>query len=170
MMPVASAPQILILFNEPVLEPHHPEAESEHEVVDTARRVAEALGGAGYRVTRLGINTDPTPLLVALQTDCPDAVFNLFEGTGRQSESEAYLAGLLEWHGIPFTGCPATALLLARDKPKSKLCLRGAGLATPPSVVVDRLPVPAMPFGWPAMVKPANEDASIGLDQGSVVV
>src|SRR5437660_1269496 len=168
-MPASSRLQILVWYNEPVLEPQHPEAESEHEVVDTARRVAGALAGAGYGASRLGINADPAPLLQVLRTDRPHAVFNLFEGTGRQSESEAYVAGLLEWLRVPFTGCPSSALLLARDKPKAKILLRGAGLPTPQGVVVDRLPAPDISLGWPVIVKPAAEDASVGLDQGSVV-
>jgi D-alanine-D-alanine ligase len=108
-------------------------------------------------------------LLEALRVDRPEVVFNLFEGTARQGQTEAYLAGLLDWHEVAYTGCPFAALVLARDKPRAKLLLQGAGLPTPRFFAVDCLPVPPNPLGWPVIVKPAAEDASVGLDQGSVV-
>jgi len=42
-------------------------------------------------------------------------------------------------------------------------------LPTPPFFVVEKLPVPPSPFPWPVIVKPALQDASVGVDQGSVV-
>ena len=35
--------------------------------------------------------------------------------------------------------------------------------------MVEELPVPPCPLDWPVIVKPAMQDASVGLDQGSVV-
>jgi D-alanine-D-alanine ligase len=35
--------------------------------------------------------------------------------------------------------------------------------------VLDQLPVPPCPLEWPVIVKPAAQDASVGVDQGSVV-
>jgi D-alanine-D-alanine ligase len=96
-------------------------------------------------------------------------VFNLFEGTADDGRTEAYVSGLLEWLGIPFTGCPFQTLSLARDKHLTKQLLRGAGLPTPDFVVAEELPVPERPPRWPVIVKPAMQDASIGLDQRSVV-
>jgi D-alanine-D-alanine ligase len=96
-------------------------------------------------------------------------VFNLFEGTGDDGSTEAYVAGFLEWLDIPFTGCPSQTLSLARSKHLTKSVLRGAGLPTPDFFVVSELPVPVCPLPWPVIVKPASQDASLGLDQGSVV-
>ena len=57
-------------------------------------------------MSRLGVCRDPGALLAGLRRDRPDVVFNLFEGLADQYGTEAYAAGLLEWLGIPFTGCP----------------------------------------------------------------
>ena len=57
----------------------------------------------------------------------------------------------------------------ARSKHVAKLLLQGAGLPTPGFFVVEELPAPPCPIEWPVIVKPALEDASVGLDQGSVV-
>jgi len=115
------------------------------------------------------VSTDPTALLVGLRQHRPDVVFNLFEGTAEDGNTEAYVAGLLDWAGVPFTGSPFQTLCLARSKPLTKHLLQGAGLPTPAFLVVEDLPVPEGPLGWPVIVKPAQQDASVGLDQGSVV-
>ena len=99
----------------------------------------------------------------------PDVVFNLFEGTGDDGNNEAYAAGLLHWLKIPFTGCPAQSLYLARNKALTKHFLRSAGLPTPDFFVLEDANVRECPLDWPVIVKPALQDASVGLDQGSVV-
>lgn len=162
-------PRILVLFNEPVLPLSHPDAEAEHEIVETVDCVARELTGAGYTVSRLGVSRDPRVLLDHLAKSPPDAVFNLFEGTADQTDNEVTVAGLLDWLRIPYTGSPFPALCLARDKVRAKHLFQGAGLPTPGFVVVDDLPLPDLSLDWPVIVKPATQDASVGLDQGSVV-
>jgi D-alanine-D-alanine ligase len=76
---------------------------------------------------------------------------------------------VLEWLRVPFTGCPSQAAALARKKDLTKLLLRGAGLPTADFLVVERLPVPVWDRAWPVIVKPSAQDASVGVDQGSVV-
>jgi D-alanine-D-alanine ligase len=161
--------RVLILYNSPTLAPDHPDAAAEAEVLQTASFVAESLEGAGFQISRLGMSHDPQPLLDACRTAPPDVVFNLYEGTADDSQTEAYVAGLLEWLRVPYTGCPPQAIALARDKPRTKILLKGAGLPTPRFQVVESLPCPICELQWPVMVKLAAEDASIGIDQQSVV-
>ncbi len=163
------SPKVLVLYNEPVLPVGHRDAESEHEVLGTVEIVSRNLTQAGFEVIRLGMNHDPNALLTGLRDQHPVVVFNLFEGTGDDSRNEAFVAGLLEWLDIPFTGCPFHTLALARCKHLAKTLLRGAGLPTPEYFVVDELPVADCTLEWPVIVKPATQDGSIGLDQGSVV-
>jgi D-alanine-D-alanine ligase len=164
-----SSPRVLILYNEPVLPPGHPDAESEREVVETASFVDRTLTAAGLEVGLLAASYDPEALLAGLRREQPDVVFNLFEGTADDGDNEAHVAGLLEWLGIPFTGSAAPVLSLARRKHLVKSLLVGAGLPTPSFFVADELPVVDCPLGWPVIVKPATQDASVGLDQGSVI-
>jgi D-alanine-D-alanine ligase len=161
--------RVLILHNEPALPPGHPDFESEHEIVHTVDAVAKTLGEAGFDVSRLGLGADAAVLLAGVRGRRPDVVFNLYEGTATHGLTEAYVAGLLEWHGVPFTGSPFQTLSLARSKHLTKYLFRGAGLPTPEFFVVEELPVPECPLSWPVIVKPALQDASVGLDQGSVV-
>lgn len=162
-------PPVLVLFNNPVLPAGHPEAGSEHDILDTVADTVKILTAAGFAVRQLGVDHDPRLLLDELRDRRPLAVFNLFEGLATRPATEVSAASLLEWLDVPFTGCPAAALVLGRDKVRTKHVLAAAGLTTPAYAVVDGGPVPAWRGGWPAIVKPALQDASIGIHQGSVV-
>ena len=161
--------RVLILFNEPTLPPDHPDADSEHEIGYTVDEVTKALEPAGYHVSRLGVSDDAVGLVRGIRKARPDVVFNLFEGLPEWGETEAYAVGILEWLGLPYTGCPLQPVTLARNKPLTKKLLRGARLPTAQFVTVDTLPLTELPLDWPVILKPADQDASVGIDQASVV-
>jgi D-alanine-D-alanine ligase len=161
--------RVLILFNEPTLPIDHRDADSEHDIVETAGHVETTLKAAGFAVSRLGVSRDAAALVTGVRKAKPDVVFNLFEGLPDWGDTEAFAVGVLEWLGVPYTGCPFQPLAIARHKPLTKHLLRGARLPTPDFFVVDHLPVVDCPLAWPVIVKPSNQDASVGLDQGSVV-
>jgi D-alanine-D-alanine ligase len=163
-----SAPRILILYNEPTLPADHPDADSEHDVLETADIIARHLQTGGFSVSRLGITTDPKAILDGLLAAKPDAVFNLYEGTAGWGNSEEYVAGILELLRIPYTGCPTLPMTLCRNKPLAKQLFAGAGIPTAPFFVVENGPCPPCPLPWPVIVKPGKEDASVGIDQTSV--
>jgi D-alanine-D-alanine ligase len=161
--------RVLIVYNEPVLATDHPDADSEHEIFYTVEEVEKALVEAGHDVRRLAVCRDPAELIAGVRRERPDVVFNLFEGLADQSDTEAHAAGVLDWLGVPYTGSPYLTLCLARNKHLTKHVLQGAGLPTPAFQIVEELPAPECHLGWPVIVKPATQDASVGLDQGSVV-
>jgi D-alanine-D-alanine ligase len=163
------APTVLVLHNEPVLPPDHPDFASENEILETATSVSRVLAEGGFKVRRLGVGRDPEVLLGGLRAERPDVVFNLFEGLATQAGTEATVVGLLEWQGVAYTGSPPAALTLALDKYRTKQVLRGAGLPTPAFFAVDQLLVLGGPVPFPAIVKPARQDASVGIEQASVV-
>src|SRR5439155_23254399 len=66
------------------------------------------------------------------------------------------------------TGSPMRALAMCRAKHQANGLLRGAGLPTAPSFVVDALPVPRSTVSFPVIAKPACQDASVGLAHESV--
>src|SRR5947209_3676258 len=84
--------------------------ESEHDVLNTVEAVAKALADADCEVHRLSVGKNAQDLVEGLTRLNPDVVFNLFEGTADHGHTEATVAGLLEWWGVPFTGSPAEAL------------------------------------------------------------
>src|SRR5438270_2196959 len=141
--------RVLVLYNEPTLPRNHRDADSEYEVVETVDHLDAALSAAGFAVSRLGVNHDAAALVSGIRRAKPDVVFNQFEGLPDWGDTEAFAVGLLEWLGLPYTGCPFQPLSIARHKPLTKHLLRGAGLPTPDSFVVDRLPVGDCPLAWP---------------------
>src|SRR5262249_46162733 len=106
--------------------------------------------------------------LRGLRTIRPDAVFNLFEGNGDHNITECYVAGTLDWLGLSYTGCPFQTLVLARSKHLAKRLFRSEGLPTAPFLVVEGA-LESCALRWPLIVKPAAQDGSIGVEQGSVV-
>src|SRR5262245_43653526 len=108
--------RVLVLYNEPVLPEDHPDYISEVEVIDNVEAVAEVLAGADFTVDRLGLGHDPDGLLAHLRAQRPDAIFNLYEGTADRNVTETYVAGLMDWLEIPYTGCPYRTLFLAQNK------------------------------------------------------
>jgi D-alanine-D-alanine ligase len=161
--------RVLVIYNQPVLPEDHPNSYSDHEILFTVEAVSKHLTEAGFDVRRLRVGRDPAALLSGLRRARPDVVFNLFEGLADHYGTEAHAAGILDWLGIPYTGSPYETLCIARDKPRTKYLLRGAGLPTPDFMVVHDLPVSDCAIGWPVIVKPGAQDASVGMDQGSVV-
>lgn len=160
-------PRVLVLYNQPVLPPDDPDAESEHEILLTVEEVETALRQAGFQASRHGVGYNPADLWAGIAKHQPQAVFNLFEGLSDFDHVEAVAAGVLEWLGVPYTGSPYATLSLT--KPVFKHMFRGAGLPTPDFLVIDSLPVADCSLEWPVIVKPGTRHASLGLDQGSVV-
>src|SRR5262249_21261472 len=134
---MADRERILVLYNEPVLPKDHPDYVAEAEVVDNVVAVEEVLGQHGYDVARLGVGTDPQTLIDGIRRSPPDVVVNLFEGTATNNASEMYCAGVLEWLGVSYTGCPFDTLVLARSKHLAKRLFLAEGLPTAPFLVVE---------------------------------
>jgi len=162
-------PRIVILYNEPTLPADHPDADSEHQIVYTVGEVEKILAAGGHEVFRLGAHVDPGKIITGIREFEPDAVFNLFEGVPGLSQTEAFAAGLLDWLGVPYTGCPHRALVLCQDKPLTKRLLKSDKLPTPRFALIEKWPPRANRMGWPVIVKPSNQDASVGVEQSSVV-
>lgn len=160
--------QVLLLYNQPQLPRDHPDAEAEHTVLDVAHGIEMILGRHGARPRLFALGQDPRDLWRELEERRPDVVVNLFEGNPDNTETESYVAGLLEWKGIPFTGSSMRALTVCRAKHLAKGLLQGAGLPTPESFVVESLPLPESRLELPVIAKLACQDASVGIHQASV--
>jgi D-alanine-D-alanine ligase len=156
--------KVLVLHSE--VPPDAPP--EDRDTLIAAEAIAEALASRGHAAP-LAPFTDPDdeePLRALIGREMPDVVFNMVEGIGGQGRL-AYLAPRqLDIIGIPYTGTRAEALILTGDKPATKRLLRDNGLPTP-----DWSEPPA----WEGLttgrwiVKSADEDASVGLDDGCVV-
>jgi D-alanine-D-alanine ligase len=130
-----------------------------------------AIESQGYRVIALNINDSFDALMDCLQRDKPDVIFNCIELIYGQPRLELTVAGIYELLQIPFTGAPAMTLANCQNKVLTKRLLHAEGVPTPPYVVFyhrdddlyGSLPV------FPLIVKPLYEDASVGIENDSVV-
>lgn len=144
-----------------------PEAPPEdQDTLIAARAIAEALQSRGH-IVALAVYVDDRELLRKTITPYrPDVVFNLVEGIGGEGRLAWRAPQLLEEIGCAYTGAGPRSLVITSDKPRSKAMLREAGLPTPPW---------AEPPDWQGLgaghwiVKAADEDASVGIDDGAVV-
>jgi D-alanine-D-alanine ligase len=104
-------------------------------------------------------------------------VFNLCEGLGGRSEGEVLAAETVELLGLPMTGSSSAVLARARRKDLVNALLADRGLPVPAWTLWGgpgggQATAETFAAGWttfPAIVKPAAEDGSVGIDQGAVV-
>lgn len=105
-----------------------------------------------------------------LLDDPPDLVFNLCESLVGDSRGELAIPAILDSLGIPYTGSSAVGLTLALHKPRTKAVLRGSGVPAPLGFMVRRIDeLDRIDLPFPLIVKPAREDASVGISRRSVV-
>ncbi|MBI3321581.1 MAG: D-alanine--D-alanine ligase [Candidatus Omnitrophica bacterium] len=142
--------------------------QAEFDPPQTLAVISAALQALGHEPVLIG---DAQQLLQWLRTGCPvDLVFNIAEGAGGRCR-EAWVPVLLEARRIPYVGSGPAALVLGLDKLACKRLALASGLRTPPWVAAatpDELPA-ALPFPFPAIVKPRYEGSGIGIDPGAVV-
>ncbi len=136
---------------------------------DTLLQVEVVAGGLkrlGYEATPVPITLDLAAMVRRLEEMNPAVVFNLVESIGGVGRHLHLPAAVMDAMGVPYTGCGTTALFETTDKLIAKRRLAEAGIATPAWLTEDG---PDNGMTGRMIVKPVAEDASIGIDAGSVV-
>ena len=138
------------------------------EDVRGVMKAVDEIGGIfasmGHEIRKVPVRHDMRWFQVARRADL---AFNLCEGVHGKSEWEEHVVGTLEFAGVPVTGASLWTLAACRRKPIANALLQQAGLPIPRWTVAQGKIEDDFPL--PAIVKPASEDASAGLDRGSVV-
>ncbi len=144
---------------------------SEAGVVDEMNDIKRALLETGFTTTLYNVNSDIIKLINFLTKKKPDVVFNICESIGNEAIHEVHVAGIYELLKIPYTGAPPMALGLALNKAKVKDLLLFHGLPTPKYQLFDNPENIKLKKGlkYPLIVKPSQEDASVGISSDSVV-
>jgi D-alanine-D-alanine ligase len=141
---------------------------SEESVADMAREAQEAIRTLGYDVTLVPLQRSLLNFLGRVREVNPDALVNLCEGFFGRPQWEANVAGIFELLGLTFTGNASKTLAFCQNKHKSKAILRSCDLPTPAARLVFSTDEP-VDIEFPAIVKPNQEDASLGIYPESVV-
>ena len=129
-----------------------------------------ALHALGHSTRRQVVDSSVEPLVAGLRSDPPDLVVNMAEAFAGKSALESNVAALMNLLGLRYTGSSPAGLLVAGDKSLTKKVLTFHGLRTPPFAAVYRGAVDwAGDIDFPLIVKPPQEDASLGITRKSVV-
>lgn len=148
---------------------------SEYGVLDEMKSVQRALKESEHVTKIVPVALDIYKLIDELRSDRPDIIFNLCESVDGDPTQEMNIASLFEIMKIPYTGSRALTLGLALNKSRVKEILHYYNIPTAShylcansksykengySKVKDKFPL---------IVKPSREDASIGIENKSIV-
>jgi D-alanine-D-alanine ligase len=135
-----------------------------------SEQIEAVLRERGHAVRRLAATGTALDLARQIQQDDADVIFNVCESFHGVNDKEQNVAALLELAGKTFTGSGSLGLALAQDKGLTKKLLAFHGIATPRFAIIEDGAVDHVDeIDFPMFVKPANADASIGIDNRSVV-
>jgi len=159
----AELPVLLVYGIDPSwTEPEQEEADRE------TRRLGSALRRQGHSVNYLPVSNPDLRGALAPFNPLDVLVFNWCEEVPGLRHSEAMVAKTLESLRFTYTGATPKTLALSYDKGRVKKRLESRGVATPRWALLTSTEM----IEWdcfPAIVKPANEHCSVGVDQGAVV-
>ena len=136
-------------------------------ITGTVDAVAAELASEGNEIVRVPVHDD-VKWIERLRRARVDLVFNLCESIDGVAAMEPPVISVLELLGLPYSGSSSWTTSLCLRKHVVNGALERAGLPVPRFAVVRRGgDIPSV--GFPAICKPAAEDASIGVEQRSVV-
>jgi D-alanine-D-alanine ligase len=165
-----STPRVVVIYNRDFEGAEaDPENKAREDIKEIAENVVAILNARGCVTSGLGITDDVLGAMATLRDGRPDVVFNLCESIGGDNRFESLLPLLLEREGLAYTGSPPLSLSLSLHKHKAKEILRARGVPTPEAIFLTTPDTRLVTLPFPLIVKPSREDASVGIDRGSVV-
>ncbi len=139
----------------------------ELDTLDSAAAVAEALEKHGHHAPKAAFAPDMAFLKGLLDTHRPDVVFNVVESVFGAGIYSSIAPAMLDRLNIPYTGATAAHFAATTDKPFGKNVLKVGGVVTPQWAVGPDWD--GIDPGALYIVKAADEDSSVGIDDASVV-
>lgn len=173
-----------ILFNEPMPEMYKAKTvEKDTELgfvpyfemdsnspVEEYEQLTELIRKNGFNAYHFNVKDDFFKLIEHLKTEKPDVIFNFVELFHNDPKLEMNIAGIFELLKIPYTGAPPIALANCQNKVLTKRILAYNRIASPHFIVVSEMKQRySHKLKFPLIVKPAYEDASVGIDYKAVV-
>ncbi len=170
-MKVRSRPRVGVIYNRDFEGAEaDPENKAREDVKEIADHIVRILNANGYDASGLGVTGDVAGAVGELRARRPAAVFNLCESIHGDNRFESLLPLLMELERIAYTGSGPFALSLALRKEKVKDVLAARGIPVPQgSLVSGERDLAGLALRFPVIVKPAREDASVGITRASVV-
>ena len=130
----------------------------------SGKQVLAHLQSAGVNAFGLDLGADGQDQVTQLQQAGMDAAFIILHGRGGE---DGTLQGVLEFMGVPYTGCGVLASSLGMNKLMTKLVWLAQGVRTPAYEVLNdssNWAEVAKRLGLPLVVKPVHEGSSLGIN------
>ena len=132
--------------------------------------LAKRLNRVGFNAYTLNIFDNLRRMLDDFEKNKPDVIFNFVELYRDNPRLEMNIVGVYELLGIPYTGASAMALANCQNKVLAKRLLSSNGIRVPEFFIVKQKKKNYhRTLKFPLLVKPSLEDASIGIDNESIV-
>lgn len=145
---------------------------SEVGVLEQKEDIELALRSLGYETSIFNMSDDLDRFLGYLKAMQPDIIFNMVESLGDSAIHEMHVAGIYELLGFHYTGAGPFALGTCLNKARTKEILLYNGIPTARFMLVehlDQLSADDLVLQFPIIVKPSAEDASVGIENDSIV-
>jgi len=138
--------------------------------IEEYKLLTSRLKEVGFNAYSLNITDDIQILINNLQKHKPHVIFNFVELYKENPRYEMNVVSVFELFKIPYTGAPPITLANCQNKVLSKRLLKNIGLNTPEFIFVEN-PSQRLSHNlkFPVIVKPVFEDASVGIDNDSIV-
>jgi D-alanine-D-alanine ligase len=138
------------------------------DVLVQVEAVHKSLEHLGHNAVSLGVSLNLESFQKELKKIKPDLVFNLVEAISGVEMYLHFVPVLLEKLNIPFTGASSEALFTTTNKVFTKKLFDTFNIPTP-KWDTSKNKSSKIKIKTPCIVKPIYEDASVGLDDSSIV-
>lgn len=145
---------------------------SEREFLKQIISIRKVLEKKYISVETLAINSDIRSAIKKITGYSPDVILNFVESVDGNANLESYVAGLFDLLEIPYTGNGPICLGNCLSKARTKQILQSHGIRSPKHFIagINHFPPKEeIPLKYPAILKLAREDASIGISEFSVI-
>jgi D-alanine-D-alanine ligase len=176
--------KVLLAYNEPSPELYHKfSQESKDQIefipyfeveqlspMEEYEVMAKKLSEVEFEPTTLNILDNIHILINEIKNNPPDVIFNFIEIYNENPRLEMNIVGLFELMRIPYTGASPTALVNCQSKVLTKRILGACGIKSPRFILIKKQKSRYVHhLRYPLMIKPAFEDASVGIENDSIV-
>jgi D-alanine-D-alanine ligase len=164
-------PEVTVLLGDPRLADGSKREGAFHEedfqTRDAMRAAFESLPGYRFRFL-----DDHATMLEDLRRSPPQFVVNFCDtGFRNVATAELNLPAYLEMLDVPYSGAPPAAMVLSWDKSIVRALAATVGVAVPDEVYIgpEDAAEALLPARYPAFVKPACADGSVGITREAIV-
>jgi len=160
---------VALVYNEPV-GPEGSYSEASRDILDQVGAVEGSLARLGMPSIRIPFTRDLPSFVDKIVQARIQCAFNLCESVDENPRLVGHPAAVMDMLGVSYTGSTPLALAITTDKLFTKRLLEAQGIPTPKFEAYDNTLLPKLKeLRFPLIVKPRFEDASIGIDQESVI-